>query len=215
MIDASDGAVSTTGSLLVPGGSVAISSASTVQTMMTTSFVQLRELLGDSSSNAVSLGSSSAGFMMRRVQHDSWDGTATTLRSQAGSGSSANGGDLVLRAGAGGIIIAAQAATAVDASTGVFTTSDPATAGFSPGDTVQVSDSGGGSCTALAGTYTVTAVSSTALTLADMAGADPSTPSHCLVGRDAKKAIVFASDSNGSASNPGYVGVYQSVGGTC
>ena len=111
--------------------------------------------------------------------------------------------------------VTAQAATAVDASTGVFTTNNPTTAGFRSGDTVQVSDSGGGSCTALAGTYTVTAVSGTALTLADMAGADPSTPSHCLVGRDAKKAIVFASDSNGSASNPGYVGVYQSVGGTC
>jgi hypothetical protein len=105
-IDAADGTVSTTGSFAVNGGNVAIASASVSQRMHAESFVQLRELLGETDSTpapapSVSLGSAGIGLAMQRAQHGSWDGTATTLRGQKG-GSSSSGGNVVLRAGAGG-----------------------------------------------------------------------------------------------------------------
>lgn len=80
--------------------------------------------------------------------------------------------------------LSTQAATAVDTATNAFTTPDPIAAGFLLGDTVRITDGGGGSCTTLAGAspYTVTDISTTALTMT-LSGANPTTPGDCLVAR--------------------------------
>ena len=106
-VDVADGTVGTTGRFVVSGGSIGIAADSTSQNIQAASYVQLQELLGETASApvsapTVSLGSAGIGLTMRRAQHGSWDGTVTALRGQTG-GTSANGGNVVLRAGGGSI----------------------------------------------------------------------------------------------------------------
>merc|ERR1711871_1503965 len=102
--------------------------------------------------------------------------------------------------------IAAQALSAVNlaADTRTLTTSDPAAAGFAVGDKIEVT---GGSC-GIAGHYTIEAVSSTTITVAELFTTTEDTASDCSVERH---AVTGGTDGIGAEVLDGNTGYYATT----
>jgi len=93
---------------------------------------------------------------------------------------------------------------AITAGSQTLTTDDPADAGFAVGDKIEVT---GGSC-AIAGVYTVEAVSGTAITVAELIADAEGTPSNCQVQRH---AVTGGTDGIGAEMVDGNTGYYATT----